>query len=108
MTEPMENSANETLAQRVAEILADKMRGPVAHGTTVGQPAQVVGHNRLQCHNCPENRPADYEGPAGGCGGHVSKSHDFYGLETTVTSVDKLMPHHAIHIDGTVAYPAKG
>ena len=104
--ESQKETADEALAQRVAEILATKMRGPTVHGTTIGQPARVVGHMRLQCKNCPENRPADHPGHAGGCGGDVKRSHDFYGIHTVITEVDSLAAHHAIHIDGTVAYPA--
>lgn len=98
---------NEALAQRVAEILADKMRGARAHGGVLGSPARVVGHHTLRCRACGHTRPADSEDSAGGCGGHPHLSHDFYGMETEVVEVDSLLPHHAIYIDGTVCNPAR-
>jgi hypothetical protein len=98
--------ANETLAQRVAEILAGKMKGPQTYGSSLGQPARVVGHGGLKCRNCGETRSADHPGPAGGCKGHVWLSHDFHGTDTVITPVDALESHHAIYVDGTVSHPA--
>lgn len=103
--ETQASQVNEAQAQRVAEILAGKMQGPRVHGTTIGQPARVVGHQDLRCRNCGIERSADHPGPAGGCGGNHMLSHDFHGFNTVVESVDSLLPHHAIFVDGTVAYP---
>jgi len=104
--------ADEGIAQRVAEILAGKMSGPRVHGTTINEPARIVGHKRLRCKACGLERPADHQSDsknpsAGGCGGDIRLSHDFHGIDTVIESVDSLQPHHAIYIDGTVAYPAR-
>lgn len=104
-------TADEALAQRVAEILASKMSGPHVHGTTMGQPASVIGHQKLICRNCGHTRDANDQETsknpsAGGCKGYAYLTHDFHGADTVIETVDALMPHHAIYIDGTVTHPA--
>lgn len=105
---------DDAMVDRIADRIAAKQgRGPNSQGalTPLGQPGRIVTHTHIACKRCGHERAADDQSDAefpnaGGCGGTVGLSHDFYGSRTVVEEVPALEAHHAYHIPGTVAFPA--